>query len=69
MKQLLDSYHQDKKRRCSSALEIANQGGALDHVLFPLAVRDNMDMLVQAGCSRAATFFQWFNFVSIFAGK
>lgn len=67
--QFLDSYHQYKKRRGYSELEIANKREALENVLIPLSIRENMDMLLQAGFSRAATFFQWFNFVSIIACK
>ncbi len=67
--QFLDSYHQYKKRRGYSELEISNKREALENVLIPLSSRENMDMLDQAGFSRAETFFQWFNFVSVVAGK
>jgi tRNA (cmo5U34)-methyltransferase len=67
--QFLDSYHQYKKRQGYSELEIANKREALENVLTPLSIHENMDMLVQAGFSRAETFFQWFNFVSIVASK
>jgi len=67
--QFLDSYHQYKKRSGYSELEIANKREALEDVLIPLAIQENLDLLLQAGFSRAATFFQWFNFVSIMACK
>jgi len=67
--QFLDLYHQYKKRQGYSELEIANKREALENVLTPLSIHENMDMLVQAGFSRAETFFQWFNFVSIVASK
>jgi tRNA (cmo5U34)-methyltransferase len=65
----MDSYHQYKKRRGYSELEIANKREALENVLIPLSVRENLEMLSQAGFSRAETFFQWFNFVSFLACK
>ena len=67
--QFLGSYHQYKKRRGYSELEIANKREALENVLIPLSIKENMDMLKQAGFSRVAPFFQWFNFVSIMAVK
>ena len=67
--QFLDSYHQYKMRRGYSELEIANKREALENVLIPLSIGENLELLLQAGFSRAETFFQWFNFVSILACK
>jgi len=67
--QFRDSYHQYKKRRGYSELEIANKREALENVLIPLSIQENVDMLLQAGFSRVETFFQWFNFVSFIACK
>jgi tRNA (cmo5U34)-methyltransferase len=67
--EFLDSYHQYKKRRGYSELEIANKREALENVMIPLSIQKNMDMLSEAGFTRAAPFFQWFNFVSIIASK
>ena len=68
-KQFLDSYHQYKKRRGYSELEIANKREALENVLIPVSIQEDIDMLSQAGFSRAETFFQWFNFASFIACK
>ncbi len=67
-RQFSDSYHQYKKNRGYSELEIANKREALENVLIPLSIRENMDLLSGAGFSRVETFFQWFNFVS-FIGR
>jgi tRNA (cmo5U34)-methyltransferase len=67
--QFLDSYHQFKRRKGYSELEIANKREALENVLIPLTVQENCDLLMQAGFSRVEPFFQWFNFVSIIACK
>jgi len=67
--QFLDSYHQFKRRKGYSELEIANKREALENVLIPLTIQENCDLLMQAGFSRVEPFFQWFNFVSIVACK
>jgi tRNA (cmo5U34)-methyltransferase len=67
--QFLDSYHGYKKRRGYSELEIANKREALENVLIPVSIQENIDMLLQAGFNRAETFFQWFNFASFIACK
>ena len=67
--QFLDSYHQFKRRKGYSELEIANKREALENVLIPLTIQENCDLLMQAGFSKVEPFFQWFNFVSIVACK
>ena len=67
--QFLDSYHQFKRRKGYSELEIANKREALENILIPLTVQENCDLLQQAGFSKIEPFFQWFNFVSILACK
>ena len=67
--QFLDFYHQYKKRRGYSELEIANKREALDNVLIPLSIPENYELLRRAGFSRVETFFQWFNFISFVAVK
>ena len=67
--QFQDSYHQFKKERGYSELEIAKKREALENVLIPLSSRKNKEMLLQAGFSRVETFFQWFNFVSYVASR
>jgi tRNA (cmo5U34)-methyltransferase len=50
-------------------LEIANKREALENVLVPLTIQENIDLLIEAGFTRVETFFQWFNFVSFVAYK
>jgi len=64
-----ESYHRYKTRRGYSELEIANKREALENVLIPLSIQENMEMLRLAGFSTIETFFQWFNFISIAARK
>ena len=67
--QFLDSYHRYKRKRGYSELEIANKREALENVLIPLPIEENVRILRQAGFRRIDTFFQWFNFVSFVASK
>jgi len=64
-----ESYHQYKKRRGYSELEIAKKREALENVLIPCSSRENKEMLFKAGFSRVESFFQWFNFVSFVAAR
>lgn len=67
--QFVAAYHQYKKKRGYSELEIAKKREALENVLIPLSIQQNKELLVQAGFNRVETFFQWFNFVSFLARK
>ncbi len=62
-------YHQFKKKRGYSELEIARKREALENVLIPFSIEENKEMLRGCGFSVAAPFFQWFNFVSFIAVK
>jgi tRNA (cmo5U34)-methyltransferase len=67
--QFRNSYYRFKKRRGYSELEIANKRDALENVLIPFTIAENHDLLIDAGFTRVATFFQWFNFTSFVAFK
>lgn len=65
----IDIYHQFKKERGYSELEIANKREALENVLIPCSLEENHNLLQQAGFVEIEPFFQWFNFVSFLAVK
>ncbi len=65
----IDMYHQFKKRQGYSELEIAAKREALENVLVPFSIRENLDLIRQAGFPTVETFFQWFNFASFIAVK
>ncbi len=65
----IDIYHQLKKERGYSELEIAKKREALENVLIPCSVEENRSMLHSAGFVEVEPFFQWFNFVSFLAIK
>jgi tRNA (cmo5U34)-methyltransferase len=62
-------YHQFKKSRGYSELEIAKKREALENVLIPFSVEENQTMLKKAGFSSVETYFRWFNFASFIAVK
>lgn len=65
----IDIYHQFKKERGYSELEIARKREALENILIPCSINENRAMLHNAGFVEIEPFFQWFNFVSFIALK
>jgi len=65
----IDIYHQFKRERGYSELEIANKREALENILIPFSIAENQELLVGAGFTSVEIFFQWFNFVSFIAIK
>lgn len=64
------AYYLDFKRQQGySEIEIAKKREALENVLVPFSVAENVEMLHQAGFPQAEPFFQWFNFVGLVARK
>jgi tRNA (cmo5U34)-methyltransferase len=62
-------YHDFKKARGYSELEIAKKREALENILIPFSLEENCDLLNQCGFSPVVPYFQWFNFVSLAAVK
>lgn len=65
----IDIYHDFKRERGYSELEIARKREALENILIPFTVEENRAMLQQSGFEPVTTFFQWFNFTSFIAIK
>ena len=68
-RRFIEIYHQFKRERGYSELEIANKREALENVLIPCSIEENISMLHGAGFVEVEPFFQWFNFVSLLAVK
>jgi tRNA (cmo5U34)-methyltransferase len=68
-REFIKFYHQYKKERGYSDLEIARKREALENVLIPFTGRENENILQQVGFRCVERFFQWFNFVSFVAVK
>jgi tRNA (cmo5U34)-methyltransferase len=68
-RKFIDMHHNFKRRQGYSELEIAAKREALENVLVPFSIEENIDLLRQAGFQSVETFFQWFNFASFVALK
>jgi tRNA (cmo5U34)-methyltransferase len=60
-------YHALKRRNGYSLLEIARKREALEKVLRPLRLEDNIALLHDAGFPAAEVFFRWYNFAGLLA--
>ncbi|SKB37717.1 tRNA (cmo5U34)-methyltransferase [Parapedobacter luteus] len=64
------TYYYDYKRRNQySELEIAQKREALENVLIPYKLSENMKMLMEAGFGHTEVFFKWYNFSGFIAIK
>jgi tRNA (cmo5U34)-methyltransferase len=64
-----DRYHALKERNGYSKLEIAEKRDALENVLIPFRVNENIEMLREAGFNPVSIFFKAYNFTSFLALK
>jgi tRNA (cmo5U34)-methyltransferase len=62
-------YHELKRRNAYSELEIAQKREALENVLLPCTVRENVELLREAGFASVDPFFRWYNWVGLLAVK
>ncbi|MFT3746682.1 MAG: carboxy-S-adenosyl-L-methionine synthase CmoA [Agriterribacter sp.] len=63
-------YYYDMKRRHNySELEISQKREALENVLIPYKLSENITLLRDAGFEHCEIFFKWYNFVGIIAKK
>ena len=68
-REYIDIYHNFKKSKGYSELEIAKKREALENVLIPFSINENKELLKECGFHSVETYFQWFNFVSFIAIK
>lgn len=63
-------YYYDMKRRHNySELEISQKREALENVLIPYKLSENIALLRDVGFNHCETFFKWYNFAGIIAKK
>lgn len=65
----IDIYHNFKRRQGYSELEISAKREALENVLVPFTIEENMQLFKQAGFREVEIFCKWFNFASFVAIK
>jgi tRNA (cmo5U34)-methyltransferase len=68
-KELIDIYYDYKKEQGYSEYEIAQKREALENILIPFTIKENIQMCKDAGFSKIETVFQWANFVTFIAKK
>lgn len=65
----IDIYHEFKKKQGYSELEIAAKREALENILIPFSLQENIALLQDAGFEEIETYFKWFNFTALVALK
>ena len=68
-KDIIDIYYDYKKKQGYSEYEIVKKREALENVLIPFTIKENISMCKEAGFNSVDTFFQWGNFVTFVAKK
>jgi tRNA (cmo5U34)-methyltransferase len=68
-KQMIDIYYDYKKEQGYSEYEIAQKREALENVLIPFTMKENIQMCKDAGFTKVETVFQWANFVTFVVKK
>ena len=65
----IDFYYDYKKRQGYSNDEIQNKREALENVLVPYRIEENLEMFRRNGFEIVETFFQWYNFAAFLCVK
>ncbi len=68
-KEMIDIYYTYKKQQGYSDFEIAQKREALENVLIPFTIKENIQMCKDAGFESVETIFQWANFVTFIAKR
>jgi len=68
-KQIIDIYYNYKKSQGYSDYEIAQKREALENILIPFTINENIQMCRDAGFQKIDTLFQWGNFTTFLAKK
>ncbi len=65
----INIYHHFKRQQGYSELEIAAKREALENVLIPFSLEENIALLREAGFTEIEPYFKWFNFTALVAVK
>lgn len=68
-KQLIDCYYSFKKEQGYSEYEIVQKREALENVLIPYTMMENIEMAKKSGFSSCDVLFRWANFATFIACK
>jgi tRNA (cmo5U34)-methyltransferase len=65
----IDFYYDYKRRHGYSEIEISRKREALENVMIPYRVEEDLELFRRCGFEIVETFFQWYNFVGILCIK
>lgn len=68
-RQFIDIYHDYKIKQGYSNIEIQKKREALENILVPFKLDENISMLKKSGFKENEFFFKWFNWVGIISKK
>ena len=68
-KLFIDYYYDFKKRNGYSELEISQKREALENILVPYSLNENLELLSDSGFRNPEVFFKWYNFTGIIGVK
>jgi tRNA (cmo5U34)-methyltransferase len=68
-RKFIEIYHNFKRQQGYSELEISAKREALENILIPFTVEENITLLKQVGFNEVEIFCKWFNFASFVAIK
>lgn len=68
-REFIKYYYNHKRRNHYSELEISQKREALENVLIPYKLSENIHMLRDAGFAHCEVFFKWYNFAGLIAVK
>jgi tRNA (cmo5U34)-methyltransferase len=65
----IDYYYNYKRRNHYSDMEISQKREALENVLVPYKLSENISLLRDRGFAHCEVFFKWYNFAGLIATK
>ncbi|MCL4127252.1 UNVERIFIED_CONTAM: hypothetical protein GTU68_030351 [Idotea baltica] len=68
-RQFIKHYYDFKRRNNYNEMEISQKREALENVLIPYKLNENIELLKKTGFEYVETFFKWYNFCGMVAVK
>lgn len=65
----INYYYNYKRRNEYSEMEISQKREALENILVPYKLSENIELLLETGFACCEVFFKWYNFVGLIAVK
>jgi tRNA (cmo5U34)-methyltransferase len=68
-RQTIKYYYDYKRRNNYDEMEISQKREALENILIPYKLSEDIEMLIETGFRSCETFFKWYNFAGMVAFK